>query len=61
MDWFKLPTEKERYLGEVIVPHVKRFKYTDHHQTIIQEWRENTPEEVKEHAKSYKELIVRAR
>ncbi len=35
MDWFKLPTEKERYLGEVIAPHVKRFKYTDHHQTII--------------------------
>lgn len=60
MDVFRLPTDKELYLSDVIWPHIDGW-HSDSNHFVITKWKDGTPDEVKERATSYPTIIVEAK
>lgn len=60
MDVFRLPTDKELYLSDVIWPHIDEW-HSDSNHFVITKWKDGTPDEVKERSTSYPTIIVEAK
>ena len=61
MEWFEQLSKEDVYLAKVIFPQIKQWDYNKDGVAVISAWREGTPEEVKEKAKSYDYLIIKAK
>lgn len=60
MEQLRTLTPDEIYLADVIYPQIKKFDFDENHHGVILEWREGTPNEIKERAKRYKDITVKA-
>lgn len=61
MEWFRLPTDEELYLSDKIYPQIEKLDFDEQNHAVILEWRKDTPSEVKERAKNYDNLIIKAK